>query len=185
MIFEELPLKGAYRIVLQRHEDDRGFFARTWCRQTFAEQGLKDCSEQCSISSNLAAGTLRGMHFQRSPHAETKLVRCSRGVVFDCIVDLRKGSGTFGDTHGEVLSAQNALAFYIPQGFAHGFLTLEDDTEVDYQMAEAFVPGFAAGFVWDDPDIAIAWPRLPAVINDRDRALPRFADLESAYPGHV
>ena len=178
MKFEPLTLDGALRIFQARHEDERGFFARTYCRDSFLERGLKDCSVQCSISMNARRGTLRGMHFQNAPHAETKLVRCSRGAIFDAIVDIRPDSESFGRWHGEVLSAENGVMFYIPQGFAHGFLTLTDDVEVDYQMAEAYVSGHAAGFRWNDPEVAIEWPEAPQVVNDKDRALPFLSALE-------
>ncbi|NOX93956.1 MAG: dTDP-4-dehydrorhamnose 3,5-epimerase [Alphaproteobacteria bacterium] len=178
MIVEPLLLDGAFRIKPERHEDERGYFARTYCRETFLENGLKDCSVQCSVSKNIKARTLRGMHFQKAPHAETKLVRCSRGAIFDVIVDIRPASAQFGKWFGEELSAENGVMFYIPHGFAHGFLTLTDDVEVDYQMAEAFVPGHAAGFRWDDVGVGIDWPKVPEVINDKDRTLPCLAELE-------
>jgi len=177
MRLDALPLKGAYLITPKRFEDDRGHFARTFCRPTFAEYGLKDCSVQCSVSYNLRRGTLRGMHFQLQPHAETKLVRCSRGAIYDAIVDIRKNSPTYGQWYAETLTAENGLMLYIPVGFAHGFMTLTDHTEVDYQMAEAYVSGHAKGFLWDDPTIGIDWPETPEVMNDFDRTLPNFDTL--------
>ncbi|WP_366658510.1 dTDP-4-dehydrorhamnose 3,5-epimerase [Fodinicurvata sp. EGI_FJ10296] len=176
MIIEPLPIEGAFLIRPTQHVDERGLFARTYCRETFLKNGLKDCGVQCSISRNWKRGTLRGMHFQRAPYMETKLVRCARGAIYDVIVDLRVGLASRGQWYGVVLSAENGFGLYVPQGFAHGFLTLCDEVEVDYQMAEAFVPGYAAGFRWDDPAIAIDWPETPEVINNRDRALPAFAD---------
>jgi dTDP-4-dehydrorhamnose 3,5-epimerase len=172
MIFQNLPLEGALLIRPNRHADERGYFARTYCRETFLERGLKDCSHQCSVSFNTHRGTLRGLHFQAEPHAETKLIRCARGHVFDVIVDLREESPNFGRWHAEHLNAANGLSLYVPAGFAHGFVTLADDTELIYQMAEPFVPGSAAGIAWNDPDIAIDWPLEPLVMSLKDRSLP-------------
>ena len=172
MIFQNLPLEGALLIRPDRHADERGYFARTYCRETFLERGLKDCSHQCSVSFNTHRGTLRGLHFQAEPHAETKLIRCVRGHVFDVIVDLREESPSFGRWHAEYLDADNGFSLYVPAGFAHGFVTLADDTELIYQMAEPFVPGSAAGIAWNDPDIAIDWPLEPLVMSLKDRSLP-------------
>lgn len=176
MHFEPLPFAGAFLIRPTRHADERGYFARTFCRQTFIERGLADCALQCSVSFNALAGTLRGLHFQTPPHEETKLVRCVRGAIFDVVVDLRRSSASFGRWHGATLSAENGDAFYIPPGFAHGFVSLEDGSEVNYQMAEPFVPEMAAGIVWNDPDLGIAWPVAPVVIAERDQALPFLRD---------
>lgn len=176
MKFEPLALSGAFRVIQERFEDDRGFFARTYDREVFAARGLADCSLQCSTSYNRKAGTLRGLHFQSAPHEETKLVRCARGAIWDVIVDLRAGSRSYGRSHGEELTPDNGVALYIPKGFAHGFITLADDSEIDYQMADPFVASASAGVRWDDPEIAVAWPRAPAVISDRDRALPLLKD---------
>jgi len=172
MIFENLMLDGALLIRPDRHVDERGYFARTYCRETFLAQGLKDCSLQCSSSFNLRRGTLRGLHLQREPHGETKLIRCVRGQVLDVIVDVREGSPSYGLWHAEHLSAENGLSLYVPGGFAHGFMTLIDETELLYQMADPFVPASAAGIVWNDPDLAIGWPFEPIVISARDRSLP-------------
>jgi dTDP-4-dehydrorhamnose 3,5-epimerase len=172
MTFEGLPLQGALLIRPDRHVDERGYFVRTYCRETFLERGLKDCSLQCSASFNASHGTLRGLHFQQRGHAETKLVRCIRGAVFDVIVDIRADSPTFGRWHAEHLDTANGLSLYIPAGFAHGFITLSDETELLYQMAEPYVPNSAAGIVWNDPDIAIRWPMEPTVISAKDRSLP-------------
>jgi dTDP-4-dehydrorhamnose 3,5-epimerase len=177
MVFEQLPLEGAYLILPERREDERGYFARTYCRATFLARGLDDCSLQCSVSFNTRAGTLRGMHFQREPHQEAKLVRCSRGAIFDVIIDLRPGSAFFGRWHAAELTETNGQAFYVPRGFAHGFITLSDATEVSYQMAQSFVPGAAAGLCWNDPDLAIRWPMMPTLISEGDRSLPRLKDL--------
>ena len=172
MIFENLMLDGALLIRPNRHVDERGYFARTYCRGTFLAQGLKDCSLQCSTSFNLRRGTLRGLHLQREPHGETKLIHCVRGGVYDVIVDVREGSSSYGRWHAEHLSAENGLGLYVPAGFAHGFVTLLDDTELLYQMADPFVPESAAGIVWNDPDLAIDWPLEPIVISAKDSALP-------------
>jgi dTDP-4-dehydrorhamnose 3,5-epimerase len=172
MIFHPLYLAGAYRIELQPIADERGAFARRFCAETFRAHGLESDLVQRSISFNLRAGTLRGMHFQAPPHLEAKVVRCTRGAVFDVMVDLRDGSGTYGQWHGEELTAENQLMLYIPKGFAHGFQTLVDDSEVDYEITPAYVPGADRGFRFDDPSLDIRWP-IPAVImSDRDTALP-------------
>lgn len=175
--FEQQELSGLYLIHPERHEEERGFFARTYCRDTFLEHGLEDCSDQCSLSYNRHKETLRGLHFQRAPHQEAKLVRCSRGRVWDVAVDLRKDSSTFGQWFGVVLSQNNGLSLYVPKGFAHGFLTLEDESDVYYQMAGTYVPDSAAGVRWDDPALAISWPTEPSTISDRDRALPNLSDI--------
>ncbi len=176
MLFEPLPLTGAFRILPERKEDERGYFARTFCRETFLKQGLLDCSRQCSVSFNKMAGTLRGLHIQKEPYQETKLVRCLRGAIFDVMVDLRPGSASFGQWFGAELSEVNGHAFYIPRGFAHGFVTLADAAEVSYQMAEPYVPAAAAGIRWDDPDLAIKWAIAPKLMSDADRNLPRLKD---------
>ncbi|MEH2502794.1 dTDP-4-dehydrorhamnose 3,5-epimerase [Bradyrhizobium sp. AZCC 1578] len=172
MIFTSLKLAGAYRIEPQPIVDERGAFARRFCADTFRAQGLESDLVQRSISLNARAGTVRGMHFQAPPHLETKLVRCTRGAIFDVMVDLRDGSPTYGQWHGEGLSADNRTMLYIPKGFAHGFQTLVDGTEVDYEITPAYVPGAAAGFRFDDPALAIQWPSSVMVVSDRDRALP-------------
>ena len=177
MHFQDLPLSGAYLIVPDRKEDERGYFARTFCRRSFLERNLKDCSLQCSLSHNRVRGTLRGMHFQMRPHGETKLVRCSRGAIFDVMVDLRPSSPTYGHWYGAELTQENAHALYIPNGCAHGFITLRDETEVVYQMAEPFVASAASGFRWDDPEVAIEWPLEPTVVSKRDAALPPLKSL--------
>lgn len=180
MIFRPTPLAGAFVVELERFADERGSFARTFCRREFAAQGLEGELVQSNLSTNLRAGTLRGMHYQLPPHDEVKLVRCSRGAIFDAIVDLRPASPTLGRAFWLQLSAGDGLQLYVPRGFAHGFLTLEDDTEVSYQMAPYFEPGHGRGFRWDDPAIAIPWPRPVTVISARDQALPPFAERETA-----
>ncbi|GAB5436933.1 dTDP-4-dehydrorhamnose 3,5-epimerase [Falsiruegeria mediterranea] len=176
MKFEPLPLKGAYEIHLERREDDRGFFARMYCDDEFAAQGLNTTWVQMNVSLSREAGTLRGMHFQREPAAEIKLVRCLRGRAFDVIVDLRAGSDTYGQ-HCHVLLDQDALnAIYVPKGFAHGFQTLSDDTELQYCHSTAYAPGHEGGVNPLDPDLGIAWPRPVTVLSDRDQNLPPLAE---------
>ena len=174
MIFTETPLPDAFVIEPERYEDERGFFARTWDGSEFAQHELEAGLVQCSISHNTRRGTLRGMHYQAAPYEETKLVRCTAGAIFDVAVDLRPGSSTFLSWFGLELSAENRLALYIPKGCAHGFLTLEDDSEVLYQMTEVWVPEAARGVRFDDPAFGIAWPGDPVVVNDRDRSYPDF-----------
>lgn len=164
-----LPLPGAFVVSFPRHGDERGHFERVFCRDSFTAAGLADCSRQNSLSYNARHGTLRGMHFQKAPHKETKLVRCVAGAVFDVIVDLRPHSATFASWHGVELSAENAQALYIPEGFAHGFVTLTDNALLLYQIADDYVPGAAEGLAWDDPDVAIDWPIEPTVVGAADR----------------
>jgi dTDP-4-dehydrorhamnose 3,5-epimerase len=172
MIFHRLHLAGAYRIEPQLIGDERGAFARRFCADTFRAEGLESDLLQRSFSFNLRAGTLRGMHFQAPPHLEVKLVRCTRGAVFDVMVDLRADSATYGQWHGEELTADNRMMLYIPKGFAHGFQTLVDNTEVDYEITPAHVPGADRGFRFDDPSLDIRWPIAASIISDRDKALP-------------
>ena len=176
MIFTELEIRGSFRIVPERHEDERGFFARSWDREEFAEYGLNPLLVQCSISWNKRAGTLRGIHYQEAPFQEAKLVRATRGSVHDVVLDLRDGSPTHGHHVGVLLTADNREMLYVPEGCGHGFLTLEDDTEVFYQMSEYYSPEHARGVRWDDPSFGIRWPGTVAVISDRDRSYP---DLET------
>ena len=155
--------------------DERGFFARTYCRNEFAEMGLNPNLVQCNISYNKVRGTLRGMHFQKAPHAEAKLVRCTQGALYDVIVDLRNDSKTFTQWFGVELTAKNRKALYVPEGFAHGFITLKDDAEALYQMSEFFHSECSAGVRWDDPVFSIRWPIDVKVISERDRSYPNFA----------
>lgn len=179
MIFESLQLDGSVRIRLDQQRDDRGFFARRFSREAFLAEKLEADFEHHSVSFNLHRGTLRGLHFQVSPAMETKLVRCTRGAAFDVIVDLRRNSPTFGQWHGEILSADNRVSLYIPKGFAHGFQTLEDVTEIDYLISPAYVADAARGVIWNDPDIAVAWPISDGlIISHRDRSLPRLIELD-------
>jgi dTDP-4-dehydrorhamnose 3,5-epimerase len=177
MNFEPLPLQGAFRILLQKHSDSRGSFARTFCTQEFETAGLPSNFVQCNTSFNLFRSTLRGMHWQAAPHAEGKLVRATRGSLFDVLVDIRPESPTFGQWHGEELSADNGIMLFIPQGFAHGFLTLVDSTELFYQMTTPFVASAARGARFDDPFFQIKWPADPQsfVISQRDLDFKPFA----------
>jgi dTDP-4-dehydrorhamnose 3,5-epimerase len=172
--FEGVGLPGAYTVGLDRHEDERGFFARTFCEREFGAHGLVTRFPQCNLSRNRRRGTLRGMHYQAAPHREAKLVRCVTGAIHDVIVDLREGSPARLRSVGVSLSAEIGAALYVPPGFAHGFVTLEDDTDVFYQMGEFFLADAARGFRWDDPSFAIKWPLAPAVISDQDRCYPDF-----------
>lgn len=174
MIFEEIELPGAFRVDLEPIADERGFFARAWCAREFEEHGLDARLVQCNVSYNRRRATLRGLHFQRPPHEEPKLVRCTAGAIWDVIVDLRPGSPTHRRWHGEELSAANRRALFVPGGCAHGFLTLADDSEVFYQMGEFHHPDSADGVRWDDPAFAIDWPVAPEVISERDRGYPDY-----------
>lgn len=167
-----MQIAGAYIIDVDRFEDERGFFALTWARDEFATHGLNADLAQCNLSYNHHAGTVRGMHWQAPPHAETKLVRCIRGGIYDVIVDIREGSPTYRAWAGVELTAENRRALYIPEGCAHGFQTLEDATEVFYQITEYYTPAAARGMRWDDPAIGITWPLSVSVLSDRDRTYP-------------
>ncbi len=182
MKFEETPLRGAFVIDIEPIADERGFFARSFCTQELEARGL--CSEvaQCSISYNRRRGTLRGLHLQQPPHGEVKLVRCTSGSIYDVIVDLRPDSPTFTRHFSIELSARNHRALYVPEGCAHGFQSLEDDTEVFYQISRGFAAHAATGFRWNDPAFAIEWPLAVSVISDRDRSFPDFRDADSREP---
>jgi dTDP-4-dehydrorhamnose 3,5-epimerase len=174
VIFTETPLAGAFVIEPEPLEDARGSFARTWCRREFEAHGLQTRVAQCSTSFNRAKGVLRGLHFQAEPFAETKLVRCTRGAMYDVIVDLRPDSPTFTRHFAVVLTENNRTMLYLPVGFAHGFQTLADDTEVAYQISEFYSPAHARGVRWDDPAFGIPWPEATRIITDRDRGYPDF-----------
>jgi len=174
MKITETPLRGAYLVELEPHSDERGFFARAYSPSEFRKQGLRDELTEMSLSRNIKAGTLRGMHFQKSPHEETKLVRVVRGRAFDVIVDIRPESPTFRQWHGQELSVENGRALYVPAGFAHGFITREDQTDVLYQITDTYKSAAAAGLAWDDPTIAIQWPQAPSIISQADRSRPRL-----------
>ena len=174
MIFAETELKGAYVVELQKLEDERGFFARSWCQREFEANGLSPRLAQCNVSFNVKKGTLRGMHYQAKPVEEAKLVRCTSGSIYDVIFDLRRDSPSFKQHIGVTLTSGNRKMLYVPEGFAHGFLTLEDNAEVFYQMSEFYAPDHARGFRWDDPMFGIKWPFDAEVISDRDRSYPDF-----------
>ena len=174
MIFTETGLAGAFIIEPERVHDTRGFFARTWCRREFAERGLEVDFAQCSLSFNHKSGTLRGMHYQSSPHEEVKLVRCTQGAIYDVIIDLRPQSPTYTRHVAVVLSAENHMMLYVPRGFAHGFQTLTDNSEVCYHISAFYAPDSARGVRWDDPTFAITWPPATRTILDRDQNYPNF-----------
>jgi len=175
MIFAETELPGAYVIDLEPIEDSRGFFARAWSDQELAEHGLETRIAQCNVSLTQRKGTIRGMHFQLPPHEEVKLVRCTRGALYDVIVDLRQDSSTFKRWFGVELSEDNRRTLYVPRGFAHGFQTLADETEIFYMISEPYSPDAANGVRWDDPAFGIIWPLGdPTVISDKDRGWPGF-----------
>lgn len=174
MIFHETPLPGARVVEPERLADERGFFARLFDPRDFEARGLNPNVAQTSLSFNPRKGTLRGMHYQRAPFSEAKLVRCTRGAVHDVIVDLRKDSPTYRGHFGIVLDAESRRMLYVPEGFAHGFLTLTEDAEVTYQISAPYSPGHAAGVRWDDPAFGILWPGAVLVINERDRTYPDF-----------
>ena len=161
-------------IEAEKHEDERGFFARSFCQREFEAHGLNPNVAQCNISFNKRKGTLRGMHFQAAPFAEAKLVRCTAGSIYDVIVDLRKGSRSFKEHFATELSAANRKMLYIPEEFAHGFQTLEDNTEVFYQMSQVYSAEHARGVRWNDPAFGIQWPEAQRIINERDRNYPDF-----------
>ncbi len=176
MIFTELDLKGAFTIDIEPRDDERGFFARTWCENEFQEHHLNPSLVQCNISFNKHRGTLRGMHFQVEPFPEAKLVRCTMGAIYDVIIDLRPASPTFTRWSAVELSALNRRSLYVPVGFAHGFQTLADNSEVFYQMSEFYHRECAHGVRWDDPAFRIEWPDSQTpIITASDR---RFADFQ-------
>ncbi len=174
MIFTETKLPGAYVIEVEKREDQRGFFGRTFCREEFEAHGLNSQVVQCNTSFNKRKGTLRGMHFQAVPFAEAKLVRCTSGSIYDVIIDLRPASRTFKQHFAVELSAANHRMLYIPENMAHGFQTLEDDTEVFYQMSQMFSAEHARGVRWNDPAFGIEWPADERIITERDRNYPDF-----------
>ncbi len=175
MIITETALRGAYLVEPELHTDERGFFARSWSREEFARRGLSSSVVECDISFNHRSGTVRGMHWQAAPWGQAKLVRCTSGAIWDCIVDLRPSSPTFARWTAVKLSAENRLALYLPENFAHGFQTLEDESEVFYQMSEGHTPDSERGARWDDPAFAIDWPEAVTAISDRDRSYPDFS----------
>ncbi|MCS6776663.1 MAG: dTDP-4-dehydrorhamnose 3,5-epimerase [Chloroherpetonaceae bacterium] len=175
MRFIETELKGAFLIEIEPREDARGFFARAWCEEEFRAHGLCPEIRQCNISFNRYRGTLRGMHYQAAPYGEVKLVRCTMGAVYDVIIDLRPESPTYCRWIGVELSQENRRMLYIPEGFAHGFQTLQDNTELFYQMSEFFHPEAACGVRWDDPVFGIVWPPVERrILSERDQQFPDF-----------
>ena len=174
MKFTELPLPGLYLVEPETIEDDRGFFARTYCRREFAARGLNPDLMQASISFNRRRGTLRGMHYQEKPNEEAKLVRVTQGAIYDVALDMRPESPAYLRWHAVELDQENHTALYIPEGVAHGFLTLQDSTEVLYQISAFYAPDAARGVRWDDPAFAISWPGVVEAISERDRSYPDF-----------
>lgn len=174
MLCRETKLPGVFEIDLEPLPDERGFFARAWCRKEFEARGLNPMLVQCNVSFNTKRGTLRGMHYQVPPSAESKIVRCTKGAIYDVVVDLRPDSPTYRDWIAAVLTATNRRMIYVPEGCGHGFLTLEDETEVFYQMSEFYSPESARGVRWNDPAFRIAWPEEVQVISERDRTYPNF-----------
>jgi dTDP-4-dehydrorhamnose 3,5-epimerase len=172
LIFHDLPLVGAYLIELTPHTDDRGQFARAWCRDEFAKQGLATDFVQGNVSVNPEAGTLRGMHYQEPPHAEVKLVRCVRGAIYDVIIDLRPDSPSYLDWTGVELSPAKLEMLYVPEGFGHGFITLKPDSEVNYLVSAAYAPGAGRGVRYDDPAFGIKWPGTITRISTQDKSWP-------------
>ena len=180
MIFTETKIPRVFEINLDLRTDDRGFFARSWCLREFEEHGLNPRTVQCNVSFNAKKGTLRGMHYQDAPFAEAKIVRCTQGSIYDVIVDLRPASKTFKQWVGLELTATQRNAVYIPEGCAHGFLTLEDNTELFYQMSEFYHPELSRGVRWNDPAFQIAWPAEVKTISERDATYPDFEPSKCA-----
>lgn len=179
MSLEPTRIAGVHLDRASPVRDERGAFTRIFSAEEFASAGLNPSIAQCSISTNTARGTLRGMHLQRAPHGETKLIRCTRGSVFDVAVDARPESETFGEWLGFVLSESDDMAVVLSPGIAHGFVTLTDAAEIAYQMSTKYQPDAATGFRWDDPAVGINWPLTPRVVSERDRMLPLLAELET------
>jgi dTDP-4-dehydrorhamnose 3,5-epimerase len=178
LIFTPTKLSGAFVVDLERREDERGFFARAWCAEEFEEQGLSTRLVQCNVSFNHRRGTVRGMHYQQPPHAEAKLIRCTRGAIQDVIVDLRADSPTYLEWISIELSSENRTALYVPEGFAHGYQTLSDETETFYQVSEFYTPNAERGLRFDDPSIAIEWQAVEhRIVSEKDLS---WAPYESA-----
>lgn len=179
MNFRPLGIEGAFLIEAERLDDERGFFARTFCREELAAHGLETGIAQCSVSFNHRRGTLRGLHFQAAPHEEVKLVRCTRGAIFDVLVDLRPSSPSYLQHATVSVTAESRAQVYVPHGVAHGFLTLADETEVFYQISTPYAPESARGYRYDDPAFAIPWPEPMTVISEKDLRLPHFSQSAS------
>jgi dTDP-4-dehydrorhamnose 3,5-epimerase len=175
MVFKETRLKNAFIIELEKIVDDRGFFSRAWCQKEFEAKGLNSNVVQCNLAFNISKGTLRGMHYQIAPHEEAKIVRCIRGKVYDVIIDLRPESATYLQWIGVELSSKNRKMLYVPEKFAHGYLTLADNTELFYQVSHFYAPESESGFRWNDPTINIKWPQTNGlIITDKDKNWPDF-----------
>ena len=174
MIFNETKLKDAFIIDLEKHQDDRGFFARAYCEKEFRDHGIESAVVQANVSYNKYKHTMRGMHYQTEPYGEAKLVRCTKGAIYDVIIDVRKKSPTYKEWIGVELSEDNYRMLYVPEGFAHGFITLHDETEITYQVSEFYTPGAEKGIRWDDPEFDIDWPAEPAVISGKDENWPDY-----------
>jgi dTDP-4-dehydrorhamnose 3,5-epimerase len=174
VLFHETHLHGAYVIELEKRGDDRGFFARTFCQMEFLEEGLATNIVQVNNSLSAERGTLRGLHYQLSPHAETKIVRCIRGAIWDCILDLRRESPTFGKWFGAELSAENRKLMYVPKGFAHGFITVTSDAETIYFVDEYYAPQAERIVRWNDPKFRVDWPMEPVIVSEKDASAPDF-----------
>jgi dTDP-4-dehydrorhamnose 3,5-epimerase len=177
MIFTESKIKGVFIVEIKKLEDERGFFGRIWCKSEMEAHGLKAEVLQVNTSFSRYKGTLRGMHFQKSPYAETKLIRCTKGAIYDVAIDLRPQSPTFKNWFGIELSEENYKMLYVPEGFAHGFLTLQDNSEVSYLVSQFYNPSFEGGVRWDDPAFNISWPVEVKVISERDKNLQFFSDI--------
>jgi len=178
MILTETPLQGAYLIEIEPIRDERGFFARMFCQDQFADRKIVSTVAQCSTSFSARRATLRGMHYQTPPHGEEKFVRCTAGAIYDVIVDIRPASSTYGKWWGAELSGGNRRTLYIPRGFAHGFVTLEDDTEVFYMISTPYAASAARGLRWNDPAIGISWPIMPLIVSSRDQQWPMIRPME-------
>jgi dTDP-4-dehydrorhamnose 3,5-epimerase len=177
MNFQETLLKGNYLIHLEKHEDERGFFARYFCEKEFFKKNLNTIWLQINNSMSKNIGTLRGLHLQKAPHAEVKLIRCLKGKVWDIVVDLRKESKTFGKWFGATLSDENRTMMYVPKGFAHGFVSLEPNSEILYLVSNFYAPESEETLLWNDPDVAISWPVQPSIISDKDNNAKSLKDF--------
>jgi dTDP-4-dehydrorhamnose 3,5-epimerase len=179
MIFRKIPLKGAFIIELEKNADNRGFFSRTWCQKEFQAHGLNTNIAQCNLSFSAKKGTLRGIHYQIPPFDETRLVRCTRGAIYDVIIDLRPDSATYAQWVYTELTAENYKMLYVPENFAHGFQTLEDNTEITYQVSQFYTPDSERGIRWDDPAFNFKWPIEVQVISDKDKSWPDYEKINS------
>ncbi len=176
MIFTETKLKGAFIIDINKREDERGFFGRAWCKKEFEEHRLNTDAVQANVSFNKQRGTIRGMHYQVAPYTESKTVRCTVGSIYDVIIDIREGSPTFKQWLGVELTAKSFQMLYVPDGFAHGFITLQENTSVHYMVTEYYTPGAEAGIRYDDPTFNIKWPIKPTLVSDKDKSHPPFSE---------